>query len=129
LIIAKLPWYFSFIQDDPEIYTKIYVHTVELSVNNHHQSPQSLLIPHSNIPLPMLMPSPQQPGMHQSPVQQQSPNIKSENLSPKELISQMPLQHLTNLPKSSPNGFINGQMSPFFGILSHSFLPLEYCFE
>lgn len=81
---------------------------------NHHHSSQSLLMPQSNIPLPMMMSSPQQQGMHQSMAQQHSPNIKSENLSPKELVSQMAQQHITNLPKSSPNSFMNGQMSPFF---------------
>jgi hypothetical protein len=30
------------------------------------------------------------------------------------VILALPISHLTNLPKSSPNGFINGQMSPFF---------------
>ncbi|CAG2223596.1 zinc finger E-box-binding homeobox 2-like [Mytilus edulis] len=78
---------------------------------NPLQNQQPLLMSQSNIPLPMMMPSPH----HHSPGQQQhSPNIKSENLSPKDLVSQMAMHHLANLPKSSPNSMMNGQMSPFF---------------
>lgn len=78
-----------------------------------NQGPPSLLMPQSNIPLPMMLPSPQQ-GMHSSPGQQQHSPVKSENMSPKDFVSQMAQQHLANLPKSSPNSMVNGHMSPFF---------------